>query len=97
MIHDRQYYLDTFNVTAPQLDRLVAEGLSRGGDYSDLYFENTTYGNIMLRDGEVTSGGMHEDYGVGVRVLSGDKTGYAYSESTALNDILACADRKSVV
>jgi len=91
MIHDRQYYLDTFNVTAPQLDRLVAEGLSRGGDYTGLYFENTTYGNIMLRDGEVTSGGMHEDYGVGVRVLSGDKTGYAYSESTALNDILACA------
>ena len=75
----------------PLLDAVIAEGLRGGGSYSDLYFENTSYGSLLLRDGAVTSGGCHIDYGVGVRVLSGEKTGYAYSESTLKADILACA------
>lgn len=82
MIYGKQYYLDTFQVTERQLQQLAAEGLANGGDFCDLYFENTSYRDILLRDGEVTSGGFHIDYGVGIRVLSGEKTGYAYSEST---------------
>ena len=91
MIHSKAHYLDLFCITEAQLARLVGEGLSRGGDYSDLYFENTAYGNLVLRDGEVSTGGAHVDYGVGVRVLSGEKTGYAYSETTLFPDLLACA------
>ena len=91
MIQSKNYYLDTFRVSLPMLDAIVAEGLSRGGSYADLYFENTSYGSLLLRDGAVTSGGSHIDFGVGVRVLAGEKTGYAYSESTRLADIMACA------
>ena len=91
MIQSKNYYLDTFLVDVPLLDAVVAEGLSSGGNYCDLYFENTSYGSLLLRDGAVTSGGSHVDYGVGVRVLSGEKTGYAYSESTVKADIIACA------
>jgi len=91
MIHSKQFYFNTFQVEQSALDSLVAEALSQGGDYCDLYFENTVYGNLMLRDGAVTSGGTHEDFGVGIRVLSGEKTGYAYSESTGWADMLACA------
>ena len=68
-------YLDTFKVTENQLQRLVSTALSHGGDYSDLYFEHTTYFNLMLKDGVVSSGGFHTDYGVGIRVLKGEKTG----------------------
>ena len=91
MIQSKNYYLDTFRVSLPMLDAIVAEGLSRGGSYTDLYFENTSYGSLLLRDGAVTSGGSHIDFGVGVRVLAGEKTGYAYSESTLQADIMACA------
>ena len=91
MINPKAYYLETFRLDEPVLDRLVAEGLRSGGSYCDLFFENTTYGNLLLRDGAVTSGGSHVDYGVGVRVLSGEKTGYAYSESTSWADMCACA------
>ena len=73
------------------MQKLVEEALRSGGSYADLYFENTTYGSLLLRDGAVTSGGSHIDYGLGVRVLSGEKTGYAYCESTAWEDMLACA------
>jgi TldD protein len=91
MIYSKDYYLGLFNVDIPSLNRLVQTGLSQGGSYCDLFFENTTYGSLLLRDGAVTSGGSHIDFGVGIRVLCGEKTGYAYSESTAPQDMLACA------
>ena len=97
MIKDKNAYLDLFGVTEGTLERLVAEGISRGGDYSDLFFENTSAFNLMLRDGEVTSGGRHVDYGVGIRVLKGDKTGYAYSETTELSEMLAAAKAASAI
>ena len=72
---------DIFGVSEQQMRALVAEGL-KGGDWCDLYFEQTVYNDLLLRDGVVASGGFHLDYGCGIRVLDGEKTGYAYSEST---------------
>ena len=97
MIHPKQSYLDLFQVGESQLDTLIAEALRHGGDYCDLYFENTTYGNLTLRDGIVNAAGRHIDYGVGIRVLCGEKTGYAYAESTAMPDMLACARAASAI
>ena len=91
MIQNKEYYFHTFAVERSVMQKLVEEALRSGGSYADLYFENTTYGSLLLRDGAVTSGGSHIDYGLGVRVLSGEKTGYAYCESTAWEDMLACA------
>ena len=91
MINSKDYYFRLFRVDVPTLEKLVDEGLRSGGSYCDLYFENTTYSSLLLRDGAVTSGGSHIDYGVGIRVLAGEKTGYAYSESTSLADMSACA------
>ena len=91
MINSKAYYFNLFQVDEKLLDGLIQEGLRSGGSYCDLFFENTTYGSLLLRDGAVTSGGNHVDFGVGVRVLSGEKTGYAYSESTAPADMLSCA------
>ena len=91
MIYDKQYYFDTFNVTEKDMRTLLSEGMHGGGDFCDLYFENTSYRDMLLRDGEVTSGGFHTDYGVGIRVLYGEKTGYAYSESTDLQSMVSAA------
>lgn len=83
--------IDRFAVTQDQLRALVAEGLKDGGDWCDLYFEDTVYNDFLLRDSEVNSAGYHVDYGCGIRVLKGEKTGYAYSESTAFPDLLRAA------
>ena len=76
---------ETFAVSKGDLERITAEALRRGGNYCDLFFESTFFSTLLLRDGEVSSGGHHEDYGCGIRVLSGEKTGYAYSESTEMD------------
>ena len=94
---DKSYYFNIFGMDIPTMDIIVATALKSGGDYCDLYFENTVYFNLMLKDGAVTSGGCHTDYGVGIRVLNGEKTGYAYSETTTLADILAAAKAASAI
>ena len=96
-MNHRQYYFDIFKVTEEDLSKVTSAALSRGGDYSDLYFEYTTYFNLLLKDGVVSSGGFHTDYGVGIRVLKGDKTGYAYSENTALSDMIKAAYAASTI
>ena len=77
------------------MEQLTKTALKNGGDWSDLYFESTIYGDLLLKDGEVTSGGCHTDFGVGIRVLSGERTGYAYSENTAMKDMEAAAKAAS--
>jgi TldD protein len=84
-------FMQLFGVGSGQLAALVAEGLKGGGDWCDLFFEDTSYSELMLRDGEVCAGGSHIDYGCGIRVLKGEKTGYAYAESTDYPALLAAA------
>lgn len=97
MIRQETYYLDTFKVSQNKLEALVGEALRGGGSYCDLFFENTRYSSLLLRDGNVNSGGIHSDYGVGIRTLNGEKTGYAYSESTEWSDMVQAARAASTI
>lgn len=77
-------YLNFFGVTEEDLRELVATALSKGGEYADIFFEHSLINELTLRDGEVNAAGTHIDYGVGIRVVKGEKTGYAYSEITTM-------------
>ena len=41
MYKDKNFYLNLFQVSEVQLERLAADGLKGGGSYCDLFFENT--------------------------------------------------------
>lgn len=97
MIAYADYYKDIFAVTETDLEKLAAEAAGFQGNYSDLYFENSYTTNLLLRDGEVSSGGFHVDYGVGIRCLKGDKTGYAYSESTDMASMMNAAKAAAAI
>ena len=43
------YYTDIFKVTPEQMRLVTEKALSRGGDYSDLYFEYTHISTCSLR------------------------------------------------
>ncbi|MBQ7222458.1 MAG: TldD/PmbA family protein [Bacteroidales bacterium] len=75
-------YLDFFSVTTEMLSGLMETALSKGGEYADIFFEYSTLTSYMLKDHKVQSAGSAVDYGVGIRVIKGEQTGYAYSEST---------------
>lgn len=88
---------ELFGVTIEDLRAIISKALSKGGDYADIYFEYSISNELTLKDGEVNSVGSHIDYGVGVRVLCGEKTGYAYSERTTMPEILKAADAAALI
>ena len=88
---NRQNILHHFSITETDLLKVISKALSKGGDYADLFFEHTFSNNISLRDGEVNRASSNIDFGVGVRVVSGDQTGYAYVENTEIKDLLKAA------
>lgn len=83
--------LEHFKITEETLRLVIAAALSKGADYADLYFEHTNKNQLVLQDGEVNRTSSSIDYGVGIRVLVGDQTGYAYVENTNLVDMLNAA------
>ncbi|HEX5000235.1 MAG TPA: metalloprotease TldD [Terriglobia bacterium] len=81
----------TYGVTPADLESYLAEALSRGGDYADLYFEHRVNHSIVFEEQIVKTATKSVNVGVGVRVLSGEKTGYAYSEDLSRASILKAA------
>jgi TldD protein len=80
-----------FGLTERDLERYLAEALSKGGDYADLYFEYLATSSISLDESLVKSATQGVSLGVGIRVLSGERTGYAYSDDLSPDRILKAA------
>src|SRR5258707_7733977 len=85
------FFGDHFNITERDLERYLDEALSRGGDYADLYFEYLATSNISIDESIVKSATQGVSLGVGVRVISGERTGYAYSDDLSPEKILKAA------
>jgi TldD protein len=73
-------FAQRYGVTSRDLERYLAEALSKGGDYADLYFEYLATSSISLDESMVKSASQGVSVGVGVRVIAGERTGYAYSD-----------------
>jgi len=61
-------------------ESLLAEAMSSGGDYADLFFEYDAGGSYAYDEGILKSASRRFVMGLGVRVMKGDATGYAYTE-----------------
>ena len=69
------------------LDQLLIRRL----DLADMYFQATRFESWSLEDGIVKEGSFNIDQGVGVRAVSGDKTGFAYSDEIVLPALVESA------
>jgi TldD protein len=59
--------------------------MMRGGvDYADLYFQVSRQESWTVEDRIIREGSFSLDQGVGVRAVSGEKTGFAYSDELLL-------------
>ncbi len=62
------------------LNRLMGPSI----DAADLYFQTSRHESWVLEDGIIKEGSFNRDQGVGVRAISGEKTGFAYSDQIIL-------------
>jgi TldD protein len=84
-------HLDFFSVDETTLARVMAELTSRGADAADLYFQHSRDHSITMEDGIISRASSSVDQGVGLRVVVGDQTGYAFTEDLSLESMLAAA------
>lgn len=67
------------------LTRLFAKMMTRSIDMSDIYFQFSQQESWVLEDGIIKEGTFNIDQGVGIRAISGEKTGFAYSDDINFN------------
>lgn len=87
----REHLLRPTGLGESELERVLSGLLGGAIDYGDLYFELSRHESWALEDGIVREGSWHVDQGVGVRAISGDKTGFAYSDEIVLPALLEAA------
>src|ERR1700690_3993073 len=80
MQFSESFFPRRFGITTRDLENYLAEALSQGGGYADLYFEYLSTSSIGIDESIVKSATQGVSLGVGVRVISGERTGYAYSD-----------------
>jgi TldD protein len=85
----RDTLLSPYSLTESSLETVFGDIMTHDADYADLYFQYSRSEGWSLEEGRVKSGSFNIDQGVGVRVVSGEKTAFAYSDDislTALRD-----------
>jgi TldD protein len=79
-------------LTLGELDRAFGRLLGPGVDFGDLYFQHSRRESWTVEDGIVKDGAHSIEQGVGVRAISGEKTGFAYSDDIRAEALLESAN-----
>jgi len=69
------------------LNKLLTIGLQNGGEFAEVYVEYTVQNSIGLDENKIRAASRGVDMGVGIRVLQGEKTGYAHSDDLSLDKL----------
>jgi TldD protein len=88
----KELLLKPASIDESAINKLLHSMITRHVDDADLYFQSSSYESWFLEDSEVKSGSYSIDRGVGIRAVSGDKTGYAYCDDILLQAMERAAD-----
>jgi len=90
-------FMDWFGVDQPTVARVMSELTASGADAADLYFQHSRSNSLSLEDGIVSNAQSNIAQGVGLRVVIGEQTGYAFTEDLTLPSMLAAARTASAI
>src|SRR4030067_2904099 len=79
------------------LNKVIRRALEKGGEFGEIYIENRVSRSVLLEEGKFKSAVYGISRGAGVRVISGDKTGYAYTDDLPVDAFLRAAEVAPVI
>lgn len=88
----QQTLLQPANLDENKIQHVLHGIMGHAIDYADLYFQSSRHESWVLEDGIVKEGSHNIEQGVGVRAISGEKTGFAYSDELLLPALSSAAD-----
>ena len=83
--------LNPHNLTDNKLEKVLSIACSNKIDFADVYFQYVNFESWTLEDGIIKYGSSNIDSGFGIRSVSGDKSGFAYSSQFGLEDLTKAA------
>ena len=92
MSNVEQNLLANSQLTREQLAQTLAYIHQHQVNYADLYFQSSHHETWVLEDGVVKDGSYNIERGVGVRAISGEKTGFSYSDAINLEALNKAAE-----
>ncbi len=93
----KSYFFDKFGVTDTVMERCLGEALSAGGEYAELYFESVASTSLGVDESLVKSAAQGVSAGCGIRVLAGERTGYAYTDELSPERLLRAARTAALI
>lgn len=96
-IQQSNFFANRFGVTATLMERCLGEALSAGGDFAELYFESVSSTSLGLDESMIKSAAQGVSAGCGIRVLSGERTGYAYTDELSADRLLRAARTAALI
>jgi len=72
--------IDLFGLTPGLIGKIIGAAMARGGDFADIYGGYSRNNSLSMEEGILKSAGCDIEKGIGVRVVKGERTGYAYTE-----------------
>lgn len=90
-------FMQWFGVDQATVTRVMAELTAHGADSADLYFQHQRSNNLSMEDGIVSRANSGITQGVGLRVVIGEQTGYAFTEDLTLASMLAAAQTAAAI
>ena len=87
----RQQLLAPNALDESHLEQIIHGMLGHQIDAADVYFQSIRHEGWVLEDGIVKEGSYNADRGVGVRAVSGEKTGFAYANDITMPALEAAA------
>ncbi|AEF99171.1 metalloprotease TldD [Methylomonas methanica] len=93
----KQSILAPNSLLSQDIDRVMSTLLSAPVDAADIYFQSSHFESWSLEGGIVKEGSHSIEHGAGVRVVSGDKTGFAYSDRIELPILLEAANNVKAI
>ena len=96
--HDhKRYFFEKLGLSERLLERCLGEALSAGGEYADLYFESVTSSSLGMDEGIVKTASQGISVGCGVRVIAGERTGFAYTDDLSSERLLKAARTAALI
>ena len=93
----KRYFFTHLGLTERLLERCLGEALSAGGEFADLYFEAVTSMSLGMDEGIVKTAAQGISVGCGIRVLSGERTGFAYTDDLSPDRLLKAARTAALI
>ena len=93
----KRYFLEKLGLSERLMERCLGEALSAGGEYADLYFESVTSTSLGMDEGLVKTASQGISVGCGIRVVSGERTGFAFTDDLSSERLLRAARTAALI